>query len=227
MSTREGHKLRIQIAQLAFRFRDSINVICILAIDITVSHESRLQWLGQLSRSVSSASLPQLMHGFKDFLCKASSHEGSNIVVPPCKVAVCPARVLEGLAKCLVVNDVTIVDPSCGPRCNSCYVRTLLGGFPGHELAAGSTRPDVVASRSVRLEVPVSPVSFIAPLLLLLGCTLLFCFTVLLATVICRFCRYRCLTEVLNSTAHPHTSCLRLARGTARTHRCRQRAPQP
>ena len=71
-----------------------------------------------------------------------------------------------------------------------------------------STNFERCLSRWLRLcQIQLEPE--LAPCLRILHCAVLFCFTVLFAAVVCRFCR--------------HTTFLRPARSTVRTLRCRQR----
>ena len=97
----------------------------------------------------------------------------------------------------------------------SCFAIWALAAATVTWASCSSTRLVVAASRPVTLGVPVSSMPLLAPFLLILDCALLFCFTVLLATVLYRFCRHSCLTEVQNSTQHSRTSFLPQRSSTA------------
>ena len=140
------------------------------------------------------------IHGFKHCLSKANSREDSNFSGPtlqshslPCMsvhLKVWPSALLSKMSPSSARAASTAGILAMSVR--SCSVvwaldRDLCLRLDQHGSASRSVSPLLV------------------PFLRILDCTLLFCFTVLLATVLCS---YRCPTEAQNSTQHSHTSFL-------------------
>ena len=153
--------------------------------------------------------------GIQDLKFKHGSQVDSSIVV---LLAVFLAIVLEALAKCLIVSDVSCICSCCEPRCNSCHVRSWLFCCLGSScclcdmcLLLGKHGMLVLVSSALRL----------AQSLLMFHNTVLYGCTVLRSTVLCRCCNYRCchcLPEVQNSARLSHAPVsFRLARGAATT----------